>query len=388
MRIAATCHHCRARYRAPGRLAGRIARCRRCGQRFAIPLGGKSRRRARFRNAATVMIVMGLVAGFGIPALRIARSRPVLNVPPVRNPIVAPRAPDPVSHVPRAGEVLVVVRGVQGDDHHRAMSEAIRRLIGHIPGGRVVGLTLANDVLQARLKPAADLNLLRAWVDFGRVERAEAVVLLVEASPLRPDQTRPDESDPLGRAIFDLTSVRPEHRIEASRILASMPPAEDTSLRRYVSATLSRNLDEPDATLKVETIRALGSWATAQDLSQILNVLKGRDAVLRTEAIRALANRGDPRGSRAIAGIFPVDRAEAGRALIEMGPPAESATLALLRDVDESIRIDACRILAEIGTDHSLPALTQVAAQRSGPEARAARDAADAIVRRGGVGRN
>lgn len=384
MRIAFACAQCGMRYRVAERLAGKTARCRRCGVRMDLP-GPRAFRNGRVwpRNLAALMVLVGLAAGLGIPAYRYnrvggnanARKPPALAVP-------APKVATPLPK-PRAGEVLVVVRGIAGDDHFRAMVEGVIGLAGHLKDGRVVGVAFANDAIQARVKPAVDPLMLQNWVDFGKVEQTGAGVLLVVASPLRDDQKRPEASDVLGRAIFDLRSIRPAHRVEATATIADLPPVEDTSLRRYVAATLVRNLDDPDPTLRVETIHALGRWATPRELPALLDQLKSREPSMRVETLLALTERGDPKSSRAIASSFAAFRAEASRALLAIGPPAESATLALLRDEDESIRIDACRVLAEIGTQQALATLTRIAADRSGPEARAARDAADAIVRRG-----
>jgi HEAT repeat protein len=44
-----------------------------------------------------------------------------------------------------------------------------------------------------------------------------------------------------------------------------------------------------------------------------------------------------------------------------MGPPAERAVLGALADASGDVRTEACRVLAEIGTEKSLPALEQLA---------------------------
>ncbi len=77
------------------------------------------------------------------------------------------------------------------------------------------------------------------------------------------------------------------------------------------------------------------------------------------------------------------DRGKAVEALKAIGPPAEDAVLRCLEHNDGFTRMDACRILEQIGTKKRILALRRIATTNQGLDSMAARDA----LRRLGNGR-
>jgi HEAT repeat protein len=101
-----------------------------------------------------------------------------------------------------------------------------------------------------------------------------------------------------------------------------------------------------------------------------------------------LAKIEDPRAIDAIAARLsePQDRNSAAAALRAFGPAAEDAMLEQLTSQDLWVRMEACKVLAEIGSGKSLPALQTATGDSNGLVSSAAKTAIQAVETRSGRG--
>jgi HEAT repeat protein len=123
-----------------------------------------------------------------------------------------------------------------------------------------------------------------------------------------------------------------------------------------------------------------------------MRLLAHKDPSIRREALKVIGRFRDPRALEPVILSFrdSSTRKEAGDALREMGPMAEPALVAILNEPpDVSIlflKHNAIELLADIGTEKSVPALQKVLASRDFHEKarliEPARKALDAINKR------
>ncbi len=123
-----------------------------------------------------------------------------------------------------------------------------------------------------------------------------------------------------------------------------------------------------DAGTQSLAIRALGAWGDDQSRTVLIGRLGEPDFRPVREAIEALGKLGpDVPAARAIAGRLAKDRRTAIEVLASMGPTAEDAALEALGNAskDGFLRSDLYRLLGQIGSEVSLPALREAAGQKN-----------------------
>jgi HEAT repeat protein len=203
------------------------------------------------------------------------------------------------------------------------------------------------------------------------------------APSTNPGRPRPRPGEPstgggmntdLTKLIEDVNGFDTNKRRAACESLQSMQPAEDR--REEVALALNKALEDSNPLTRRAAVRALGAWATKENVPGLITLLEDRDSFVRTAVFETLAKLKDERSIDPIAkrleNIF--DRPQASKALQEMGPLAEATVLLGLRSRDPQTRQEVCRILKVIGTKESVATLNQfvVAANRSGDRATAA----------------
>jgi HEAT repeat protein len=137
-----------------------------------------------------------------------------------------------------------------------------------------------------------------------------------------------------------------------------------------------------------QAFKALGVWGTADTVPDLLKLLAAADAYNKATVVQALGQLKDERAIPPLAKLLPdaMLRREAVAALGAFGPKAEPAVLPYLNDQDLYVRIDVCRLLKDIGTRESVPALETASQDKSQLLARAAKEALDAINGRPAAG--
>jgi HEAT repeat protein len=112
----------------------------------------------------------------------------------------------------------------------------------------------------------------------------------------------------------------------------------------------------------------LGEIGAAEGVPLLQPLLRGRDARVTAAAVRALSNIDDPAAARAVHTVLRAATGEQRRAVVEALVAQRDARVVpvLVRIVEESepfgadhlIVLDAVDALAQVGTDHAVPALT------------------------------
>jgi HEAT repeat protein len=164
----------------------------------------------------------------------------------------------------------------------------------------------------------------------------------------------------LEQTLADVADPRTGRARTALQHLAALRP--DDTARAKVSAALNAPLLDSNADVRADALSAARVWGTTANTDALLKLLgdfqatgEGRDARM----IDLLGSLKDPKAAPALAqGLtHPRERGPVGKALRAIGPGAEEAVIPFLRVDDREARLEACRILAEIGTDKSVQPL-------------------------------
>jgi HEAT repeat protein len=214
--------------------------------------------------------------------------------------------------------------------------------------------------------------------------RAKAAQALMRIGPVATDAVLPYINDPnvkIQAAARDLVSRLnvPSDRLlrqiladvagpsipvskAALEYLTGMRPDEPN--RVMVSKALNAPLVDANKGIADDALKAVLIWGTRENTDTLLTMLgafqkggKGRNVRI----IAALGTLKDPKAAPTLAqGLSdPHERDAASRALKSIGPAAEDAVTAYVGFADPLTRFEAARVLAEIGTGKSLPALQE-----------------------------
>ncbi len=199
-------------------------------------------------------------------------------------------------------------------------------------------------------------------------------------APPAPAKIEPKEltATELRAALIDLKSSNSGRKQLASAILAAAKPTES---RSNVVSALIPVLGDANWAVRQNTTRALGVWATPDAYQPLAKMLDDTEFSVRWKAIDALTQWKNPQTAATLAGHMAhgLDVLETGRALRTFGEPAEAAVAGLLTATDHQVRYEACRVLKDIGTKKSIPALTSAAGDADGITAMLAKEALKAI---------
>jgi hypothetical protein len=225
--------------------------------------------------------------------------------------------------------------------------------------GEAIALQLTNPALrtqagQALLKlgPTA-LKYVLPYVDSadvnGQLEARRLTPLLNVPADRFYDQFLAD----LGGA--DKTRTR-----SALQYLASLRP--DATNRARIATALNGPLLDADAMIRQDALNAIQVWGGRENTTALLTLLEsdpGAPDASKVQLISILGALQDPKAATTLAeGLTHASlRPIVSRALIVFGSGAEDAVAPFLKSTDPEARYAACRILAEIGTAKSLPAL-------------------------------
>jgi serine/threonine-protein kinase len=151
-------------------------------------------------------------------------------------------------------------------------------------------------------------------------------------------------------AVERMADMKPNNRrAEAARKLVPLTQVDEVFIRQAA-------------------IKALGVWGSEKEVPTLILALMHKDPSTRREALKVIGRFRDPRTLEPVVHCFrePATRREAGDALREMGPMAEPDVLGIMNEPDDVgnvfLKGDAIRVLTDIGTEKSLPALRKVIA--------------------------
>ena len=167
----------------------------------------------------------------------------------------------------------------------------------------------------------------------------------------------------LKEAIDGLTgSADRSTRLKALEILSRI--SINSSNRNEVVAALASNLKHSDSEVKTGALKALVDWDTATLVSDVIDLLEDSDSTVVRAAIHYLGSAHDVDAADDLGELVKTSdqyRDAASEALIEIGPGAEAVAIVLLKNKVTEIRRSACKILAKIGSDESIPLLRKLA---------------------------
>ncbi len=173
---------------------------------------------------------------------------------------------------------------------------------------------------------------------------------------LRP-KGKPLSKEALATALADLKDATTAKRREACDRLAASEPGMD---RKNVIAALAPLLSDADAATRCAAVKAHMGWAGKDSLDSYYKILKtDGDASVRAAVIERLPMLAGAASAESNAARLPEasDRVVAARTLVSIGPDAEKAVAGYLDHREWGVRAEVCKILKNIGTAGSLPAL-------------------------------
>ena len=176
------------------------------------------------------------------------------------------------------------------------------------------------------------------------------------------DEPKELTASALAELVGELRSGSTARRNIALSRLANAKPTEP---REEVVRALLIALDDSDWPARLWAAKALGTWGNADAVPPLVKLLDDPEFSVQTAAIDALGQLKHPDAAAPLARLLG-KRASAGslharRALQAIGAPAEPAVIVVLQEIDREARYDACKVLKEIGTKQSVPALTVAA---------------------------
>jgi HEAT repeat protein len=164
----------------------------------------------------------------------------------------------------------------------------------------------------------------------------------------------------LDQTLADVADSQISRSRTALHHLAQLRP-NDAS-RAKVSTALNATLLEPTRGLTDESLNALRVWSSKENIDTLVKMLgpydkagMGRNA----RVIEFLGALKDPRAAAPLAlGLdHGRERGLVSKALKMIGPEVQDAVIPYLGSPNEATRIEACRILGEVGTSKSLDPL-------------------------------
>jgi HEAT repeat protein len=181
-----------------------------------------------------------------------------------------------------------------------------------------------------------------------------------------PESSKPDrpmlaaDKESLDTALAALRLDDAQRKV-AGEQLRQIPP--DKARAKQVGDALVRALGETrDADARASLIHALAAWYTPETLPVLLEGLRDENLFVRHKTIEALGTLRDEQAIRALADCLGDANLSvpATRALVAMGPTAEKTVLKYAEHPDRQVRLQAVRVLGQIGTERALPSLSRL----------------------------
>lgn len=171
---------------------------------------------------------------------------------------------------------------------------------------------------------------------------------------------------------------------ELRKVLSELGRATPGERRKEVAQAIEPLLKHEHWPIRQHAASALEKWAVEENTVALVAALRDDNFGVRRSAIKALAKLPSKEAAEAIVAIYAKDAHDAKGALIAMGPVAEETVLTLLQHDHWVYRGDACEILGKIGSEKSVPSLTEALKDGNGLVPRRATDALAAINKRAG----
>jgi HEAT repeat protein len=200
---------------------------------------------------------------------------------------------------------------------------------------------------------------------------------------LMPTAMNPVSDTDLTEALAELQS--PDNGRRRAGALRLRDGAPIDARRAEVAHALNGLLTDHDGFVRAAVIQALGVWGDGLSVPLLLEHLNDDHYGSRGELFEAIARiEPEERTARAMIPWLEKDAGQASRVLRAMGSVAEPVLLEFVRsDARPDSRMEAVRVLKEMGTSRSLPELKELASKRASEElGRVAADVARTIQAR------
>ena len=198
-----------------------------------------------------------------------------------------------------------------------------------------------------------------------------------------PTSLNPIDEGELSRVLVDLKSSDSNRVRGAAQILYEAAPVE--TRRSEVARGLEKVLTNRDASLRADTVKALGVWGDDRSTNPLVVRVADESFGARDQLFEAIG-RLEPSAAVAEAVIpwLDKDSNHASRTLRAIGPASEQPLLQVLgKDVEPRIKSEVCRVLKDVGGAESVPVLEGLARLKDNVEVgRIAGESLKAIARR------
>jgi hypothetical protein len=187
----------------------------------------------------------------------------------------------------------------------------------------------------------------------------------------------------LDKLLADIRSDNPFTIGDAAKRLAQADASDKR--RREVAGALEAVLTNPFPDVRAAGAQALAVWGTPESVAALLKMLDAEPFPNTCDAVlEALAVLKDERAAEPVARRLsdPFSHDKARQTLVALGPAAEKAVVPYLTNADRQARIEACQVLAAVGTKNSAGALQAASQDRDVGVAQAAQQALAAIAAR------
>ncbi len=218
-------------------------------------------------------------------------------------------------------------------------------------------LTLSEKNVTVRVPLTISYRLLDAVETASyKKEQEERRAKILEAAK-HAAAAKPITDAEITKALADLKSSNLAIFRAATDRLARSIPVE--ARRDEVAGALEALLEERDGNRRADAAKALKAWATPKNIPALIKLLNDDNLLARHAALEGLGRVKDARGAEAVAPLLSDIRVrlQAVAALKAMGSLAQKPVLAVLKHREWSARIEACKVLADIGTKDVLPGL-------------------------------
>ena len=196
-------------------------------------------------------------------------------------------------------------------------------------------------------------------VTYKLMDEAERQKLQQAAKVAAAEAAKPLSGSEREQTLADLASGE---QVRFLRRLVELQQKTPDAPDDEMSSALAVYLEHEQDSIRYAAAKALETWATLKTVPVLVKALDDNFPIVRMSAMKALGRLKPARAAAPIAKRLPnpQDRIWAKEALREMGAMAEPAVLKLASHQAWEVRNEVCKILAEIGTRKSKPALKKM----------------------------
>jgi len=161
-----------------------------------------------------------------------------------------------------------------------------------------------------------------------------------------------------------LTALTSDDKNSARSAMTALYPKSPENPDAEIAAALAKWLFHDDKSTRLSAANALKNWATEAEEDALIEALGDDFIPVPGPAAEALGRLKSAKAVQPLADQILVNqtRYTASKALKLIGPAAEGAVLELLANSEWQVRLEATRILTEVGTPQGVPSLQKIAA--------------------------